>query len=176
MSDAVIGETALFFLGKYQIRPHMMRNLKETCELKKQVDLEIAENDFYYISHSGYGRMPIEKKNGLDNVSILYGQVFAPKNIKITKKYIREYTSVDLVKLNDITKEVLKHSNNEPRQDLDDDLLNTDENLKQILAYRKMSDKEFDEVCEGKPVTTQSENCEPEELSFFEKIWNFIFG
>jgi hypothetical protein len=32
VSKAIEGETALFFLGKYQIRPIWMRNLDETCE------------------------------------------------------------------------------------------------------------------------------------------------
>lgn len=164
-----------FFLGKNQIRPNWERKLEQTCEFKKQIDSEIGENEFYYISHSGYGRMPIEKKNGFDHVSILYGQVFLPKKIKVTEKFISEYSSINLAKLNDLTKETIKHSNKKSNNHWDA-LLETDENFKQILAYRKMSDEEFDVVCKKNFVETKTENCEPEELNVFEKIWNFIFG
>lgn len=176
VSNAVVGETALFFLGKYQIRPTLQQNLEKTCDLKKKIESEVGKNNFYYISHSGYGRMPIEKINGSDNVSILYGQVNLPKKIKVTEKQIEKYTSLNLAKLNEVTAEVIKHSKQESRQDWDDELLNTDENYKQIFAYRKMSDEEFDKVCEVKPIPPHNENCEPEELGFFEKMWNFIFG
>lgn len=179
VSNAIVGETALFFLSKYRIRPTLQRNLEETCKLKKKIDSEIGTNDFYYISHSGYGRMPIEKKNGLDNVSILYGQVILPKKIKVSEKYVEKYTSINLAKLEEVTDEVVKHSKQKQIQEWDE-LLETDENFKQILVYKKMSDEKFGEVCNAKPiptqVETQVENCETEDLSFFEKILNFIFG
>lgn len=177
VSDAVVGETALFFLGKNQIRPTWERKLEQACEFKKQIDSEIGENEFYYISHSGSGRMPIEKKNGSENISILYNRVFLPKKIKVTEKPIGKYSTKNLANLNEVIKETIKHSEKQSTWDLDDDnLISSDEKYKQILTYRKMSDEEFDVVCKTNFVETKTENCEPEELSVFEKIWNFIFG
>jgi hypothetical protein len=177
VSDAVIDETALFFLGKLQIRPTLNSNLEKTCKFKKQVDSEIGKNDFYYISHSGSGRMPIEKLNGSENISILYNRVFLPKKIKVTEKPISKYSTKSLANLNEVIKETIKHSAKQSTWDLDDDnLISSDEKYKQVLTYRKMSDEEFDVVCKTNFVEMKTENCEPEELSVFEKIWNFIFG
>jgi hypothetical protein len=147
------------------------------------VDSEIQGNKIYYISHSGYGRMPIEKKHGLNNVSILFGQVVAPKNIKVNEKYIEKYSKVYVAKLDEFTKEIVKHSNQGLTPDQMawqkkiDEALEADENTKKSFAYRKMSDEEFDTVCQDKQNTALLENTNPIfEPTFFGRFWNFIFS
>jgi hypothetical protein len=122
ISGAEVGETALFFLTKYQFDPNpkprptpdangfvtLSSDFEEPLGFRNQVQALVNGTPFLQISDAGRGKMPLRKIAGIDYVTIWTDDVRLPKEIKTVAGPEPEYDFIRSARFDEVIKRAEK--------------------------------------------------------------------